>query len=88
MCPLQFGPISDEEAKAWLEQHANHLVEEHFGPAPEGGSAERRLTIRIPVNLFVRLEAAAAEAGVSLNNYAMRCFERCARESGRPAPLR
>jgi predicted HicB family RNase H-like nuclease len=75
-------PLSDEEARKWLEQHANHLLEQYFGPFPEGGAAERRLTVRLPANLARRLEALAEEKGLSLNSYVMRCFEKCAAADG------
>jgi predicted HicB family RNase H-like nuclease len=74
---LDFKPFTDEEAYRYMEEHANHLIEQYFGPMPEGGAAERRLTIRVPGNLADRLEAAATAQGLSLNSYAMRCFERC-----------
>jgi hypothetical protein len=75
-------PLSDEDARMWLEQHANHLLEQYFGPFPEGGAAERRLTVRLPANLARRLEVLAEEKGVSLNSYVMRCFEKCAGADG------
>jgi hypothetical protein len=80
-------PLTDAEALAWLEKHANHLVEQYFGAMPEGGAAERRLTIRVPVNLAERVEKAAEAKGLSLNSYAMRCFERCATQDGQPREL-
>jgi hypothetical protein len=80
----EFRPLADDEAQALLERHANHLVEHYFGAMPEGGAAERRLTIRIPGNLADRLEAAAKSKGISLNSYAMRCFEQCAAADGQP----
>jgi hypothetical protein len=64
-------PHSDADARALPEKHANHLMEEVFGPFPEAGAAERRLTIRVPGNLADRLEAAAKAKGLSLNSYAM-----------------
>jgi predicted HicB family RNase H-like nuclease len=81
---LEFRPLTDQEAYKDLEKHANHLIEQYFGTMPEGGAAERRLTIRIPGNLADRLEAAARAKGLSLNSYAMRCFERCAASDGQP----
>jgi len=83
----EFSPLTDTEAQAFLEKHphTNHLVEQYFGPMPEGGAAERRLTIRIPGNLADRLQAAAQAKGLSLNSYAMRCFERCAASDGQPS---
>jgi len=47
----------DDGAQAFLEEHANHLLEPVFGPFPEAGAAERRLTVRVPGNLADRLEA-------------------------------
>jgi predicted HicB family RNase H-like nuclease len=82
---LEFRPVTDAEAQALLEKYANHLVEQYFGEMPEGGAAERRLTIRIPGNLADRIESLAREQGLSLNSYAMRCFERCAAADGQPA---
>lgn len=79
---LEFKPLTDEEALAALQEHAPHRVDECFGPFPEAGSAERRLTIRVPGNLAARVEAAAEAKGLSLNSYVMRCFERCAGEDG------
>ena len=75
-------PLSDAEAQNWLEKYANHLVETYFGTFPEVGAAERRLTIRIPENLASRMEIAAKGRQLSLNSYAMRCFEQCAQADG------
>ncbi|MCD5360512.1 MULTISPECIES: hypothetical protein [Chromobacterium] len=84
---LEFGPIADTEAQELLEEHANHLVEQYFGEMPEGGMAERRLTIRLPGNLVERMEVSATCLGLSLNSYAMRCFEQCVSKDGFP-PMR
>ena len=77
-------PLEDAEAQAFLEKHANELVEPVFGAFPEAGAAERRLTIRIPGNLANRVEAAARTKNLSLNSYAMRCFEQCVTVDGQP----
>ena len=34
----EFRPLTDAEARAVLEKHANHLVEIYFGPMPEASS--------------------------------------------------
>jgi predicted HicB family RNase H-like nuclease len=81
-------PLEDAEAQADLEEHANHLVEQYFGPMPEYGAAERRLTIRVPGNLAGRMEDAAKAKGLSLNSYAMRCFEQSVAQDGQPAGKR
>ena len=70
-----FTPLSDAEAQALLEKHANHLVEEYFGPLPEYGSAEKRLTVRLPASLARRVETAAEGRGLTINGYVMRSLE-------------
>jgi hypothetical protein len=71
-------PMTDAEAQTFLEKEkATEALDQCFGPFPEAGAAERRLTIRIPGNLANRLEIAANAKGMSVNTYAMRCFERC-----------
>jgi predicted DNA binding CopG/RHH family protein len=80
---LFFTPLPDDEAQELVEKHANHLVEQYFGPAPEHGSAERRLTLRIPIGLARRVEAAAGRRGQPVNRYIARCLERCVHGDGR-----
>lgn len=82
---MKFEVLTEADAQALLERRANHLVEQYFGEMPEGGAAERRLTIRIPGNLADRLETVARSQGQSVNTYAMRCFERCVAADGQPA---
>ena len=74
-------PLSDADARALLEKGANHLVERYF----RGPAAERHLTIRMPVNLAEHMEIAATAKGLSLNSYAVRCFEDCLARDGRLA---
>lgn len=81
---MRIKPYGDDEAQKFLEKHANHVLEEVFGPFPEAGASERRLTIRVPGNLADRVEAVAKARGLSLNSYAMRCLERCAAADGQP----
>jgi hypothetical protein len=77
-------PYTDEKAQEWLENNANDLVEKYFGEMPEGGAAERRLTLRMPNNLAERLEGLATAEDVSLNRYIVRSLERTAAVSGKP----
>ena len=77
-------PLTNEQAKAHLQRHAPHLVDQYFVPLSKAGLAERRLTIRLPRSLADRVEAAAKGKKLSLNSYAMRCFERCVAEEGPP----
>jgi len=70
-----FSPLGDEAALTLLEKHANHLVEKFFGSMPEHGSAERRLTVRLPAGLARRLEDAAGKRGLTVNRFVMRGLE-------------
>ena len=79
-----FTPLQEEEAQSLLERHANHLVERFFGPFPEYGSAERRLTIRMPIGLARRVEAAAAARTLNVNRFIMRCLEQVLASEGHP----
>jgi hypothetical protein len=73
-----FKLLTDAEAQSFLEKWgATESLEQCFGPFPEGGAAETRWTIRIPGNLAARVEATAKRKDMSVNAYAMRCFERC-----------
>jgi hypothetical protein len=74
------------EAQALLEKHANHLVEKYFGVI-EGGSGERRLTIRLPINLARRVEEAATGKNLSVNAHAMRALESAVTKDGHPVIL-
>ena len=80
-------PLADEEAQQWLEKYGNELVETYFGAMPEGGTAERRMTLRLPHNLAVRLEAIAEEKKLSLSRYIRGCLEKSAKEDGKVAPI-
>jgi hypothetical protein len=80
---LEFEPISDIEAQELTEKYANHLVEKFFDVI-EGGSAERRLTVRLPINLARRVEEAALTKSISVNTYAMRALESAVTKDGHP----
>ena len=80
-------PLADEDAQKWLEKYADNLVEQYFGEMPEGGAAERRLTLRIPNNLATRIEEIAEAQKIPLSRYMRRCLERCATEDGKPAKI-
>jgi predicted DNA binding CopG/RHH family protein len=80
-------PLSDEDAQKWLEKHADNLVEQYFGEMPEGGAAEKRMTLRLPNNLATRIEEIAQAQKIPLSRYIRRCLERCAAEDGKPATI-
>src|ERR1700719_2456956 len=54
---LSFGPVRDEDAANLVAKYKPALMDKYFGGMfPEGGSAERRLTVRLPINLAKRVE--------------------------------
>lgn len=72
-------PLSPSEAQEWMEKLGKvDLIERHFGPQPEAGSSESRITLRIPDALRSRIETRATRNGQSLNAWIMRCLEHCA----------
>jgi hypothetical protein len=77
-------PVSDEKAYEWLVTNGNELVEKYFGEMPEGGAAERRMTLRLPNNLATRIEALAKENQMTVSRYIRGCLERCAAVDGKP----
>ena len=81
----EIEPCTEEKAQEWLEKYGNELVEKYFGEMPEGGAAERRMTLRLPSNLADRLEAIAQDRGVPLSRYLRQRLEKCTSEDGKPA---
>ena len=79
---INIEPLTDQLAQKLLERHANHLVEQYFGPMPEFGSAEKRLTVRIPLGLFRRVEKAASKSNLDVNKYIQRSLEKAANADG------
>jgi len=79
---ITFKPLTDAEAQKELEQCANHLVEQYFGAMPEYGSAEKRLTLRIPISLYRRVERAADKVELDVNKYIQRALEKAASTDG------
>jgi len=86
---LFFDRIIDEEAAKIVAKQAPTLLEKYFdGMFPEGGSAEKRITVRLPINLAKRIEAAAELKGASVNAYVMRALEKSVAEDGqRPSMI-
>jgi predicted DNA binding CopG/RHH family protein len=77
-----FDALTDQEAQKFLERHANHLVETYFGPFPEYGSAEKRLTLRMPIGLYRRVESAATKRKLDVNKYIQRSLENATSADG------
>jgi hypothetical protein len=55
-----FQPLTDAQARRWLERHANELVEQYVGQAPEASSADHK-----GLRFSRRTLAAAIESTVS-----------------------
>jgi predicted DNA binding CopG/RHH family protein len=79
---ISFEPLTDQEAQKILERHANHLLEQYFGPFPEYGSAEKRLTVRMPIGLYRRIESAATAQNLDVNKYIQRSLEKATAADG------
>jgi predicted HicB family RNase H-like nuclease len=83
-----FDRVTDEQAAEIVVNHAPHLFDQYFaGMFPEGGAAEKRLTIRLPINLAKRIEAAAEAKKASVNAYVMRALEKSVAEDGQQPPV-
>jgi predicted HicB family RNase H-like nuclease len=73
-----FVPLSQAEAKAWYLEGESEIFVDAFGEVPEATSemeTEAGVYIRLPILLKTRIEDAAEHAGLSLNAWAIRCFE-------------
>jgi hypothetical protein len=77
-----FEPLTDQQAQKLLERHANHLVEQYFGQLPEYGSAEKRLTLRMPIGLYRRIESVANALKLDVNKYIQRSLEKATAADG------
>lgn len=75
-----FEPQSRDEAEKWCQEGEVEIFVDAFGELPEAAETETEAGVyfRLPIVLKTRIEAAAKDAGLSLNAWAMRCFERCA----------
>jgi predicted HicB family RNase H-like nuclease len=81
---ITFSPMSRSDAKEWCLEGESEIFVDAFGEVPEATSeieTEAGVYIRLPSLLKTRIEAAAEHDGLSLNAWAIRCFENCARSS-------
>lgn len=71
-------PLSDDDAQKWLERQQSpaNVIEQYFGTFPEGGAPEKRITLRLPGNLYNRISDSAKASDSSINTYIMRVLER------------
>jgi predicted HicB family RNase H-like nuclease len=76
-----FVPMSRDDAEEWYLEGETEVLVEAFAELPEAAAeaeTEAGVYLRLPMVLKTRIEAAAKNARLSLNAWAMRCFERCA----------
>lgn len=73
--PDDIEPITSQQAREWLETHANNLVEEVFGSMAEAGLGQASLSLRMPKVLKARVERAAVKRGQSTNGFIVRLLE-------------
>jgi predicted HicB family RNase H-like nuclease len=74
-------PMTADEAQRWVEDNEAEVHSDEFEMPPEA-SAESTpsatIYLRVPNALKRQIERAADKADQSLNEWAMRCLERCA----------
>lgn len=81
-------PITRDEAAEWPTNGAEwptsrvEILADVFGEALETTEADSAGTsavvnVRLPASLKERIDAAAKAKGLSVNSYAIRCFEQC-----------
>jgi hypothetical protein len=79
-----FVPISPDGARAWLLDGEVEIFNNPFNNPPEATEETQpvaEIYMRVPQSLKRRIDAAAAQAKVSVNVWAMRCIENCIKES-------
>jgi len=75
-------PISWEDAQRWIgQENMEILTDAPFFELPPEAVSEvspgATIYLRLPQSLKAQIEAAAKASGTSINNYTMRCLERC-----------
>jgi hypothetical protein len=79
---IRFLKCSEDGARLWIN---TGNVEVHLNPFEEKGSEETTGTVyvRMDAALKRQIEAAADADGLSVNSWAMRCFEKCLSGGGK-----
>ena len=76
----QFEPLTREAAQKWVMDGDVEVFSEEFGLPPEAADEETpsaTIYARVPQSLKARVDAAAEEAKLSTNAWALRCMENC-----------
>lgn len=61
----EFKPLTDQEAYAFMERHANDLIEEYFGPMPEASKTELQYSRRTIIAAIDVLESRYTQAEIT-----------------------
>ena len=84
----RFFPWSRNEAQDWVMKGQKEVYSDVFGEVPEAAAEDKpeaTIFIRVPEPLKRQIDGLAKEAGQSVNAWAIRCFERCAKETDEAA---
>ncbi|MGZ8928512.1 MAG: hypothetical protein ACXW04_12410 [Methylobacter sp.] len=63
----EIKPLTNEEAKKWMELNCQEFIEDYFGDIPEAGSAEVNISLRLPKVLSEKAKKVANSENISLN---------------------
>jgi hypothetical protein len=75
-----FEPMTAAAAQKWVMAGEVELVNDAFGEPPEAVAEEApgaTVYVRVPTSLKDRMEEAASDDKLSVNAWAMRCWETC-----------
>jgi hypothetical protein len=67
-------PLEPDQAIKWMEKYCNEKITDYMD-VPEAGEPSTTLTLRLDKVLKIRLNAAAVQAGVSMNVWCVRSLE-------------
>lgn len=76
----QFEPMSREDAQKWVMDGDVEILSDEFDMPPEAAAEESpaaTIFARVPQSLKARVDAAADQAKLSINAWALRCMEHC-----------
>jgi hypothetical protein len=60
-----FRPLTDQQAYAFMEVHANHLIEKYFGPMPEASKTKVQYSRRTVIAAIDLLESQYSQAKIT-----------------------
>lgn len=82
----EFAPMTEAEARKWMLEGEVEVLNDVFGDPPEAeaeAAPGATIYLRVPDVLKSQIERKAKAEDLSVNAWAMRCLERCAREGER-----